>query len=147
MQLTAAYPLPIASNFCVEFLWLDRLLITRIAMLQGHEKGVNCIDYYEGGDRPYLISGADDKTCKIWDYQTKACVQTLEGHTHNVSCVGFSPNLPLIITGSEDGTVRLWHSTTYRLENTLNYNMERVWAVASLKGESPRLPGTPPHVL
>eukprot|EP01051_Picozoa_sp_SAG22_P012892 SAG22_NODE_1385_length_4533_cov_11.714253_2_plen_586_part_00 len=102
--------------------------------LEGHEKGVNCIDYYEGGDRPYLISGADDKTCKIWDYQTKACVQTLEGHTHNVSCVGFSPNLPLIITGSEDGTVRLWHSTTYRLENTLNYNMERVWAVAYLKG-------------
>ena len=28
--------------------------------LQGHEKGVNCIDYYQGGDKPYLISGSDD---------------------------------------------------------------------------------------
>ncbi len=37
-----------------------------------HEKGVNCIDYYPGGDKPYLVSGADDRTVKIWDYQTKA---------------------------------------------------------------------------
>lgn len=27
------------------------------------------------GDRPFLISGADDRTAKVWDYQTKACVQ------------------------------------------------------------------------
>ena len=25
--------------------------------LEGHEKGVNCIEYFGGGDRPYLISG------------------------------------------------------------------------------------------
>lgn len=37
--------------------------------LEGHEKGVNCIDYYSGGDKPYLISGADDRLVKIWDYQ------------------------------------------------------------------------------
>lgn len=29
--------------------------------LEGHEKGVNCVDYYYGNDKPYLISGADDK--------------------------------------------------------------------------------------
>jgi coatomer subunit beta' len=29
--------------------------------LEGHEKGVNCVEYYHGGDKPYLISGADDK--------------------------------------------------------------------------------------
>lgn len=40
--------------------------------LEGHEKGVNCIDYYGGGDKPYLISGADDHLVKIWDYQVIA---------------------------------------------------------------------------
>lgn len=50
----------------------------------------------------------------MWDYQTKSCVQTLEGHTHNVSAACFHPELPIIFTGSEDGTVRIWHSTTYR---------------------------------
>ncbi|XP_042446952.1 coatomer subunit beta'-1-like isoform X1 [Zingiber officinale] len=102
--------------------------------LDAHSKGVNCVDYFSGGDRPYLITGSDDQTAKIWDYQTKSCVQTLEGHTHNVSAVCFHPELPIIITGSEDGTVRIWHATTYRLENTLNYGLERVWAVGYMKG-------------
>jgi len=95
-----------------------------------HDKGVNCIDYYPGGDKPYLLSGADDFSVKIWDYQTRSCLQTLEGHSHNVSSVCFHPRLPLIISSSEDGTVRLWHSTTYRPESTLNYGLERAWALA-----------------
>ncbi|XP_071376187.1 coatomer subunit beta'-like [Centroberyx affinis] len=104
--------------------------------LEGHEKGVNCIDYYSGGDKPYLISGADDRLVKIWDYQNKTCVQTLEGHTQNVTCVSFHPELPIILTGSEDGTVRVWHSNTYRLENTLNYGMERAWCVCGQRGSN-----------
>lgn len=104
--------------------------------LEGHERGVNAVDYYTGGDRPYLISGADDRTVKVWDYQTKACIQTLEGHSHNIATVAFHPELPLILTGSEDGSVKLWHSTTYRLENTLNYGMERVWAIATVRGSN-----------
>ncbi|CAI5448402.1 unnamed protein product [Caenorhabditis angaria] len=102
--------------------------------LEGHEKGVNCVDYYHGGEKPYIISGADDNLVKIWDYQNKTCVQTLDGHAQNVSSVCFHPELPLIITGSEDSTVRLWHANTYRLETTLNYGLERVWAVQAQKG-------------
>lgn len=52
--------------------------------LEGHERGVNCVDYSTSGDKPYLASGSDDRTVKIWDYQTKACVQTLEGHAQNI---------------------------------------------------------------
>ena len=51
----------------------------------------------------------------MWDYQTKSCVQVLDGHTDNVSCSYFHPKLPVIISGSEDGTVRIWHNTTYCL--------------------------------
>jgi len=104
--------------------------------LEGHEKGVNCVDYYYGGDKPYLISGADDRLVKIWDYQNKTCVQTLEGHAQNISCVAFHPELPIILTGSEDGTVRIWHANTYRLESTLNYGLERVWSISCLKGSN-----------
>ncbi|CAI2350669.1 unnamed protein product [Caenorhabditis sp. 36 PRJEB53466] len=102
--------------------------------LEGHEKGVNCVDYYHGGEKPYIISGADDHLVKIWDYQNKTCVQTLDGHAQNVSSVCFHPELPLIITGSEDSTVRLWHANTYRLETTLNYGLERVWCIQAQKG-------------
>jgi len=104
--------------------------------LEGHEKGVNCVDYYHGGDKPYLISGADDRLVKIWDYQNKTCVATLDGHAHNVSAVCFHPELPIILTGSEDSTVRLWHANTYRLETTLNYGLERVWCITALHGSN-----------
>ena len=57
--------------------------------MEGHDKVVNCVDYYHGGDKPYLISGADDRLVKIWDYQNKPCVQTLEGHAQNISSVTF----------------------------------------------------------
>ncbi|KAI8905433.1 coatomer WD associated region-domain-containing protein [Gorgonomyces haynaldii] len=102
--------------------------------LEGHQKGVNSVDYYPEGDKPYLVTSGDDKLIKVWDYQNKTCVQTLEGHSNNVTVVQYHPTLPIIISGSEDGTVRIWHANTYRLENTLNYGMERVWAMASLKG-------------
>ncbi|KAL1494880.1 hypothetical protein ABEB36_010396 [Hypothenemus hampei] len=104
--------------------------------LEGHEKGVNCVDYYHGGDKPYLISGADDRLVKIWDYQNKTCVQTLEGHGDNVTAVSFHPELPVVLTGSEDGTVRVWHANTHRLESSLNYGFERVWAITCLKGSN-----------
>uniref|UniRef100_A0A2K6MYH7 Coatomer subunit beta' n=1 Tax=Rhinopithecus bieti TaxID=61621 RepID=A0A2K6MYH7_RHIBE len=82
-------------------------------------------------DNNQFASASLDRTIK-----NKTCVQTLEGHAQNVSCASFHPELPIIITGSEDGTVRIWHSSTYRLESTLNYGMERVWCVASLRGSN-----------
>jgi coatomer subunit beta' len=53
-----------------------------------------------------------------------------------VSAVAFHPSLPIILSGSEDGSVRVWHSNTYRLENTLNYGMDRVWSISCLKGSN-----------
>ena len=103
--------------------------------LDAHDKGVNHVDYYHASDKPYLVTTGDDKLVKIWDYQTKACVQTLEGHTSNVSFACFHPTQPIIVSGSEDGTVKVWHANTYRLEQTLNYGLERAWCCAYLRGK------------
>eukprot|EP00004_Rigifila_ramosa_P027212 TRINITY_DN8769_c0_g1_i1.p1 TRINITY_DN8769_c0_g1~~TRINITY_DN8769_c0_g1_i1.p1 ORF type:complete len:225 (+),score=41.36 TRINITY_DN8769_c0_g1_i1:389-1063(+) len=102
--------------------------------LEGHEKGVNAVDYLDDRDTPYLVTGADDSTLKVWDCERRTCVQTLKGHGDNVSAVAFLPELRLILSGSEDGTVRLWHSQTYQLEKTLNYEMDRVWTIGCLRG-------------
>ncbi|EER20354.1 COPI protein, putative [Perkinsus marinus ATCC 50983] len=102
--------------------------------LTGHTRGVNCIEYSPSKDKPYLVSGGDDKTVRVWDYQTRQCLQVLSGHTANISSVLFHPTLPVILSGSEDGTCRIWHATTYRLETTLNYLLERLWSVACLPG-------------
>ncbi|GAA5949972.1 hypothetical protein JCM10213_004272 [Rhodosporidiobolus nylandii] len=101
--------------------------------LDAHDKGVNYVEYYHGGDKPYLVTTGDDRLIKIWDYLSKSCIQTLEGHTSNVSFAIFHPSLPILVSGSEDGTVKIWHSSTYRLENTLDYGLERAWCVAYAK--------------
>ncbi|KAK5959392.1 coatomer subunit beta' PWA37_003348 [Arxiozyma heterogenica] len=97
----------------------------------GQEKGVNYVDYYPLPDKPYLITSSDDLTIKVWDYQTKSCVATLEGHVANVSFAVFHPSLPIIISGSEDGTLKIWNSSTYKVEKTLNLGLERSWCIAT----------------
>ncbi|KAK6596477.1 coatomer wd associated region [Botrytis cinerea] len=104
--------------------------------LEAHEtKGVNHVDYYPQSDKPYLLTTSDDRTVKIWDYTTKSLIATLEGHTSNVSFACYHPELPVIISGSEDGTVKIWHANTYRLEQSLNYGLERAWCVSYQKGK------------
>uniref|UniRef100_A0A8C2Z3R4 Coatomer subunit beta' n=1 Tax=Cyclopterus lumpus TaxID=8103 RepID=A0A8C2Z3R4_CYCLU len=131
--------------------------LERVHMFEAHSDYIRCIAVHP--TQPYILTSSGKL---IWDYQNtnhgsnkllsrtqasfllvdgskknnKTCVQTLEGHAQNVSCVSFHPELPIIITGSEDGTVRIWHSSTYRLESTLNYGMERVWCVCGLRGSN-----------
>ena len=98
-------------------------------------EGVNYVSYYPHGDKPHLLTASDDKTVRIYDYQTKQMVASLEGHTSNVSFAVYHPELPLIVSGSEDGSIKLWNATTYRLEQTLNYGLERAWCVSTQKGK------------
>ncbi|GJJ05895.1 hypothetical protein Clacol_000082 [Clathrus columnatus] len=110
---------------------------TAHSSLEAHDKGVNYVEFYPGADKPYLVTvGADNLSIKIWDYFSKSCVQTMEGHTGNVSFAVFHPNLPVLISGGDDGTVRIWNTDTYRLENTLNYGLERAWCVSMRKGSN-----------
>jgi coatomer subunit beta' len=71
----------------------------------------------------------------VWDYQTRALVATLEGHTSNVSFAVYHPELPVIITGSEDGQIKIWHANTYRLLQSLSYGLERAWCVGYQRGK------------
>lgn len=81
---------------------------------------MNCVDFHKG-DKPYLVSGDDDHLIKIWDYQTKQCLNTLESHCENITDVKYHPQLPILLSSSEDGAVKIWNSITYRLENTLEF--------------------------
>jgi platelet-activating factor acetylhydrolase IB subunit alpha len=49
---------------------------------------------------------------KLWDMQTYACIRTLYGHDHNVSCVVFLPNGDHLLSSSRDKTIKLWEVST-----------------------------------
>lgn len=54
-----------------------------------------------------VVSGADDKTIKVWDIRTGIRLCTLKNHTDGVTCLSF--NDYLIVSGSFDGSVKLWN--------------------------------------
>lgn len=104
--------------------------------LLGHQAGVNCVDYSHTTDRPHLLSGGDDSMVKLWDYQTKQCLYTFDGHNDNISAVAFHPELPILISAGEDGKVNVWNSITFELETNLNYGLDRAWAIHAVKNSN-----------
>lgn len=100
--------------------------------LIGHTQGVNCVNYCQSGDKPFIVSGGDDGFVKIWDYQTKACLVTFDAHQDNVTDVAFHPDLPLIFSAGEDNHIKIYNTITFRQEEDLDYNYERVWSINTL---------------
>ncbi|KAI7996162.1 hypothetical protein LOK49_LG10G02025 [Camellia lanceoleosa] len=41
------------------------IFVKQVEMRDGGRKGVNCVDYFTGGYKPYLITGSDDQTAKF----------------------------------------------------------------------------------
>jgi WD40 repeat protein len=55
-----------------------------------------------------VASCSSDRTIRLWDAETGACLRTLSGHGDTVSCVAFSPQGNQIVSGSYDQTVWIW---------------------------------------
>ena len=43
--------------------------------------------FHPGGGK-VIVSCADDKTIRIWDFKNRRCQKTLEAHTHFVTALG-----------------------------------------------------------
>ncbi|KAB2575379.1 hypothetical protein BFW01_g6136 [Lasiodiplodia theobromae] len=74
--------------------------------LDGHSAAVNAIQCYED----QIVSASGDRTVKVWDIHTGACLKTIPGHTKGIACVQFDGRR--IVTGSSDETVRIFDRAT-----------------------------------
>ena len=80
-----------------------------IATLRGHTGDVTSIAFHP--TLPHLVGTAsNDKTAKLWNYETQESIATLIGHTRTVTSIAFHPTLPhLVGTASYDLTAKLWN--------------------------------------
>jgi glucose repression regulatory protein TUP1 len=70
-------------------------------------------------DNQYLAAGAEDKTVKVWDMQSKDLKYSLHGHELDIYSLDFSPDSRFIVSGSGDGKTKIWNMETGVCDYTL----------------------------
>jgi len=88
--------------------------------LKGHEHSVNSLVF--SPDCKYIITGSSDKTVKVWELSTGACIHTLKGHAEVVVSVEVIPDNNFILSGSDDKTIKVWDLSTMTYIRTSNIN-------------------------
>jgi len=59
-------------------------------------------------DKKHIVSGSDDNTIKIWDFENGEVIRTLRGHNSVVQIVFVTPDRRYILSGSLDKTIKIW---------------------------------------
>jgi WD40 repeat protein len=77
-----------------------------------------------------MASGSADRTIRLWNVQTEQCLYTLQGHTHRIRSVGFSPDGQILASGGDDQTVRLWNAANGNYIRTLVGHTRTIWSIA-----------------
>ena len=58
-------------------------------------------------------------------------MDTLKGHSNNVSCVVFHPKQDILISNSEDKTLRIWDMNRRVQINMVRKDTDRFWVLAA----------------
>ncbi|KAF2704438.1 WD40 repeat-like protein [Pleomassaria siparia CBS 279.74] len=74
--------------------------------LDGHGAAVNAIQILDG----QIVSASGDRTVKVWNVRTGACLKSFTGHSKGIACVQFDGRR--IVSGSSDETVRIFDRAT-----------------------------------
>ncbi|OMJ73561.1 hypothetical protein SteCoe_27725 [Stentor coeruleus] len=74
--------------------------------IEGHEFGITSVAI--SSDNKFLVTGAFDKTVRVWNILKNQQEIVFEGHKNYVTSVAITNNSCFIVSGS-NGTVRVWN--------------------------------------
>ncbi|GAA0153197.1 hypothetical protein LIER_11496 [Lithospermum erythrorhizon] len=99
-----------------------------VGSLKGHDGDVVAVAV---GASNRLYSGSKDNTVKVWDLQNMQCLQTLCGHSSDVTSVLCWDNF--LLSGSLDNTIKVWAATDSGLLEVV-YEHREESGILSLEG-------------
>ena len=62
-----------------------------------------------------------DKTCRVWQYNTRRLIHQLAGHSQKITCVKLFPGEKHIVTGSADRSIRIWDISRHIYTQTVTF--------------------------
>jgi autophagy-related protein 16 len=62
-----------------------------------------------------------DKTCRVWQYNTRRLIHQLAGHSQKITCVKLFPGEKHIVTGSADRSIRIWDISRHIYTQTITF--------------------------
>lgn len=95
----------------------------------GHDNWVRGVLFHPGGK--FIVTCADDKTLRIWDYKNKRCMKTLYAHEHFVTSLGKNSLSFRII--SFNFVLTVWSSAAHFKTSTLVTGLELIPAMGKIK--------------
>ena len=75
--------------------------------LTGHRMAITCVKFHPVFS--VFVSGSEDSSIRIWDYETGEYEKTLKGHTNTVQDLSFDEKGDHLASCSADMTVRIWN--------------------------------------
>ena len=107
------------------------------SILSSHRSPVTCVIFHPSF--PVMVSGSEDATIKLWDYETGEYERTLKGHTDTVNSIDFEPvKGKYLASSSADMTIKIWDFTSADFEclKTLKGHDHNVSSVRFLNSDS-----------
>jgi len=104
-----------------------------LGVCKGHKRGVWSVKF-SPVDR-VVVSGAADRTIKLWSLDDFTCLKTFEGHTNSVLRVDFLSMGTQLVSTASDGLVKLWNIRDEECVKTLDGHEDKIWALAISKDE------------
>jgi WD40 repeat protein len=72
----------------------------------GHQSDVDVVAWHPNSH--YLATGSSDRSLRLWEAASGACVRVLTAQTSCITSLAFSPDGSQLAAGTEDGTVAVY---------------------------------------
>ena len=102
--------------------------IDLLCTMPGHLECITAIEISPNNSN--IISGSEDGTIIIWDYDNCSKVRYLSGHLDRVTAFAYSFDEKTIISSSKDKTIRIWENISGKRLNIFRENKNTINALA-----------------